>query len=178
MANDSLEDYKRRNERMLKRYNQRSKSQKIEELMTELIAAKSIENNDEKIDILTEKYALYASNEGKMQYLDYYESDKEEIEMFELVSKGKEEMLILMFENHNKNLHPHRGYFTIPKRQHNKAFGFWKNFLYDYKDFNEFIAPKAKQMINVCEKINSLPNAESAVKKVEDKSIGDKKKEN
>lgn len=36
--------------------------------------------------------------------------------------------------------------FKIPKRQWNQSFGLWQNFVYEFKDLQEHVVPKAQQI--------------------------------
>lgn len=97
-AGDSLENFARRNNRMIERHLQRYEASNMKEVLTELNTA--VSKNAENTNELTKKWVDFQLDEAVNQYKDYFESDKEDdLFLMEEAKQFDRETLLSMYDN-------------------------------------------------------------------------------
>ena len=162
LNNDSLQEYGRKMDRVMKRSLERAKnrSPEIEVNLNNLFEQSEREmaigpqlyylsNNEQINDVAkTETKAIreYMVEEALMQYKDYYESDEEEHPFFEYIDELPHRdriKFIEMFEDFTISKDSNKGYVKIPKREYNPELSYFSNVALDLIDFKDRVHPLA-----------------------------------
>jgi hypothetical protein len=162
LNNDSLTDYSRRMDRVMKRFLERAKnrSPEIETDLNQLFDQSEREqaigaqvyylsNNEMVEDVAktgTAAIREYMVEEALLQYKDYYESDEEEHPFFEYIDELPHRdriKFIEMFEDFTISKQSKKGFVQIPKREYNPELSYFSNVALDLIDFKERVHPLA-----------------------------------
>jgi hypothetical protein len=153
LASESIENYARRQTRVVQRSIDRLSQENFADLQREL--ANAIANGDRNTEeALSKQYYEIIAKEGAQQYRDYFESDgEEELKSVEQLVSSDKGAFIDSFENYLLPKVDNKGYTTIPKREWNGAFGFWRNLSNELQDYKSSILPRANNLSNVGESV-------------------------
>jgi hypothetical protein len=174
-AADPEEVYQLRNERMVKRHLERFGSaenlQKLADLREHIHSAQTAVNSSSFLE-----YVDLLKKEAAQQYRDYFEDDKtEDFTFLEKINPEQELQLLNFFENHVSFPGEVKGFFTLPKRKWNKAFGFWTNFVLDLKETLFELRPQAERMLDSIENAEKLGYRQEELAKLEESKKIEKK---
>lgn len=174
-AADSEELYRVRNERMINRHLQRfGNSVNIKKLAEVRERTKSVEKTLSGKALV--EYASIMKQEAIQQYKDYFEDDKnEDFTFLEKISPEQEINLLNFFENHVTFPGEVRGFFTLPKRRWNKAFGLWTNFYLDLKESLFELRPQAEKMLDSLDYAEKLGYQQEELARIEESKKIEKK---
>lgn len=147
-ANDTELNYDRRERRLFDRHIERFSQQGTKDLFLDLADAKNSNNTN---DIHTAERALlkFFAREGSQQFLDYYETDKDEVtELVETLPDTDIAVFLSCYEDYARSANNVKGYQSVPKRKWNKGLGFWSNISAELQDYRGFVAPRVEKLQN------------------------------
>lgn len=164
MNNDSVPDYMRKMDRVVRRQLHRAQN-RDKAIETNLAEAFEKAEREDSIGVaiyqmldgqklrsnmsshITKPIHQYMVEEAVQQYKDYYESDAEEQSFFEYIddlpSRDKIKF-ISVFEDHTIAKRDGKGFVRIPKREYNPELSFFSNLALDFVDFKDRVYPLAQ----------------------------------
>jgi hypothetical protein len=155
-AKDSQADFARRNARMIQRQIERMETSGLRGNLNATLEGISTGQNAQRM-LAEKQYLKLMGDEAIQQYKDYYESDKEEdLKSLDNIAETSKLHFIRVAENHGQLSTENKGHFQIPKRQWDNKLGIWSNFLRDVTDYSNHIIPKATELLNEVEQVESL----------------------
>lgn len=147
-ANDTEDNYLRRETRLFERYIDRFAQQETKEMFNNLAAAKNSENSAAIRDAEKQMLKFFA-REGAQQFLDYYETDRDEVsDLVESLPETEMGQFLGCYEDYAGGSTEVKGYRSIPKRRWNKGLGFWSNVSAELEDYRGFVAPRVEKLQN------------------------------
>ncbi|EGR32106.1 hypothetical protein IMG5_096630 [Ichthyophthirius multifiliis] len=147
MAADSLEDFQRKNTRMIQRQIERYDKNQEYMGVLQALANRSLDKNWNGVqDGLDMKYLDIVVQESALLHNDYYESEGEDMKInIENVSSVEKQALVSNYENFLAPKINQGSFQLIPKRQWENAFGVWENMVMELQDYQQVIQPKSSQ---------------------------------
>jgi len=147
-AKDSPVDYTRKEQRVLERSMSRLTLPESKALFENLAQAR-IGGNELEIESAEKDVLRFFADEGRSQFLDYYESDSDEVNtMLQALPQTDIGQFIDVMEDYAKNNSSIKGYQSIQKRKWNQGLGFWSNIKAEIADYRGFVAPRIEKLEN------------------------------
>lgn len=147
-ANDSAENYNRRENRVHDLSLTRFSQPEVKQLFNDLASARNSGNQTEMQEAEAKVLKLFAQ-EGVNQFKDYYQTDSDEVtEMVGGLPDTDLTRFLDTYTDYARGVSSIRGTYSIPKRKWNKGLGFWSNVMAEVQDYRGFVAPKVAELTN------------------------------
>lgn len=154
-SNDSIEDYNRREKRLIHGTLERFGSAEYQAALSRWSNLRD-QGKEEQIDEAERQVLTLFAKEGVNQMRDYYQTDAEEVE---LVLDGLPDTELSQFmdvyTDYARGASSAKGVFSIPKRKWNMGLGFWANMKEEIQDYRGFVAPKVTELKNQLDRFDA-----------------------
>lgn len=107
-----------------------------------------------------EKYQQYVLDEAVLQYKDYYESDKEDIEDFEHITPEEKAEFAVVFKDYAKPLGEFKAVVSVPSHKYDKSKGVIDNLREHYADMRTRVMPEMKKELKSLSNVHALTKNE------------------
>lgn len=190
-CNDNEETYKRRQDRMLQRFNERARN-RDPALEVDLIELYQKDDKDLSVAQFmldpknykatahddTRVFREYMAEEAQLQYRDYYESDGEEQVFFEFLDNitNRDKIRFMeIFKDYTVLEVDRKDYAMIEKREYNPELSIFANLVLDLQDFKDRVRPLARDitLMDAARKYQKIPQKELDTNRERLKSIMD-----
>lgn len=156
-ANDPIDLYLQRQERVILRQHERMNSKEYAEILKNY--EDSLANGSDIARIAAEKaYFEFLAKETAQAYRDYYEDDKtEDFKFLENLGASDTAILIREFENQLVGQGKSKGYLTYAKRPWTQSGGLWTNFLADWVQAKSISLDAEQYLVDVAKEDSHVP---------------------